>query len=437
MRFYTLLTMLLPAVTALGCSGRDSSPTEVKPEFAGGGCTTPPTITAVPTSITQPPQSSVVAAFKVANGCASTSGPWDMSATRSGAVISVGSPNPSLLTLGVGRTWNVSVPYNTGAIGPGTVLLRATMDGTPIKTSSGTQTITVAQAGGGIPFGIWDLNLAPGSVTPGPWTGGVKNSNSFTDIMNQLKWADTLHLKVWFGMAGGYGGYTTYVTHADGKVDTLFDLAKWKSKLNAHAGHYSDYLPYITKGTMQGIVLLDDLAQWNPDVSFAEVEEMARYSKSLFPALQTAVRERATILEGKAPLNSCNPTCPNGANHASYTQLDAAWAQFRSPDRGTPQEYRDSNIEAAKREKLGLILGINITNGNRFQDPDGVTRGHNVTDTQLLSWGQEFLKPGAAYSDYICGFFMWDVTYPTLESATMNSLAGQAAGHVAAPCRRR
>ena len=298
------------------------------------------------------------------------------------------------------------------------------------------QTATTQSATTGIPFGIWGLALNP--VTPGPWTGGVINSNDHTELLNKLQSAQANHLKMWFGMAGGYGGYTA--------PDGSFDLAAWKQRLDSgkadgstsgHTGtpnadgtsqyYYSQYLPFIQDGTFQGIVLLDDLKQWNPDVSFSQIEAMAAYAKMRFPALPTTVRERATELELLAPLNGCSPNCTGGANHQPYTKLDAAWAQFRW-DRAPASGFRDANIVAAQHEQLGLVLGINITHGG-----DG--NGAPVSTSNLSSWGSDLLQQGT--SDYVCAFYMWDVTYPYLSSSVMNTLATKASAHVAAPCKRR
>jgi hypothetical protein len=298
------------------------------------------------------------------------------------------------------------------------------------------QSATAQSSGTGIRFGLWGLHFP--LETSVPWTGIVRNSKSHSDVMSILASADSNHVGVWLGMAGGYGGYTT---------GTAFDLEKWKDSLDkSHApqlnpdgtsGYYQDYLPYIQDGTFQGIVLLDDLKNWNPDVSFSQVEAMAAHSKLRFPALPTAVRERATELEVMAP--AC-PSCPGG--HSPYAKLDAAWAQYRS-DRSPAPQFRDENIASAQHSKLGLLLGINIIHGDKSDSALAKdSLGGPVGATQLLDWGNAFLEPST--SDYICGFFMYDSTYihkPSVYTSTarsnMNTLANKAASHVAAPCKRR
>jgi hypothetical protein len=285
------------------------------------------------------------------------------------------------------------------------------------KTAPTSATTQSTQAG--IPFGLFDLK--PDTLPSGTiWTGAALADKNPSGVLAQLLAASNKSPRVgmWFTMAGGsHAGYT----NSDGS----FSVGKWKDSLDrghggdtlpdGTSGYYLQYLPYIQNGTFQGIMLLDDLAQFTPYPSFADIEAIAAHAKRRFPALPTAVRERATELEFRH-------------DSVPYTKLDAAWAQFRT-DRGPAASYRDANIAAAKRVKLGLILGINITDGNS---------GDNVPPDSLLAWGNELLKPGAAYSDYACGFYMWTaLDYMYLTHPNMTTLANKAKSHVAAPCKRR
>ena len=421
----------------LGLSGCGGQPDALSPSFATGTCTLTFTHIGGKTLTVQANSVNNDAGWFIKNTGAVSATITGQTVSKSGNVTAVRPINWATFpyTLAVGGQIDADLFFDAGAPGTGNV-------GMTISTSWGSKVlpnhpVVIQATATGIPFGVWGLSFTP--LTPGPWTAGVKSSNSHSDFINQLDAARANHIKgLWFGMAGSQSGFTTYRT----STDSIFDMAKWKAKIDAGhggtirpdgtSGYYLDeYLSYIQDSTLLGIVILDDITHWTDSVRFADLEEMARFAKMRFPALTTAVRERATELEKRAPLCS---SCTGG--HSPYAKLDAGWAQYRS-DRGLAATYRDQNITSATNMKLGLLLGINITDGNRFKDPDGVTRGHNVTDAQLLSWGTEFLKTGAAYSDYVCGFFMWDVTYPTLTGATMNTLAGKAASHVRSPCKRR
>ncbi|HZN98571.1 MAG TPA: hypothetical protein VFB61_12640, partial [Gemmatimonadales bacterium] len=93
MRTLPTIAALL-ASFALGCSGGGSAPIEAPED-----CTTPVTVTPEPASISVLPQSEAQAHFVVSNGCPSSSGPWNMTASGAGAVASVGTPAPSGMTL--------------------------------------------------------------------------------------------------------------------------------------------------------------------------------------------------------------------------------------------------------------------------------------------------------------------------------------------------
>ena len=81
--------------------------------------------------------------YKVSNPCTSGSFSGDLTSSRTGSVTTVGTPSPSFFSgLGPGQSVTVSVAYHVGAVGTGTVVLKATNDaGTLVRT--GTLTVTV------------------------------------------------------------------------------------------------------------------------------------------------------------------------------------------------------------------------------------------------------------------------------------------------------
>jgi hypothetical protein len=415
MRPRTMFCLLLPAT--LACSEKEPSPTEVRPEFEAT-CPSPPraTVTASPTSRTVAPNTTGSTRFFVTNNCTQTIPGSTLTSSRTGAVTSVGTPSPATVPAQApGTSATVWVTYTVGSPGSGTVVLNALSEAD--GTTSGFQTLTVGSSSG-VPYGLWGnvpTNLPNGTI----WTAGSISSKSPSFVLQQLENAQnkTPKMGMWFKLAGG--STTPYTT------DGHFDVAKWKQTLDdAHggtiqpdgtSGYYQQYLEYISDGTFLGFVLLDDLSPptFNPAVTAAEINSIAAHAKMRFPLLTTAVRERATVLEAKP-------------GHGLYPNLDAAWAQYRS-DRGTPTDYRNLEIAAASRLQLGLVMGININNG-------GTPIGTNVTPAQILSWGSVFLEPGP--SDYVCGFFMWEITYPNTTHANFTTLANMAKSHVKAPCKR-
>jgi hypothetical protein len=415
MRTSRLLSVLLPSV-ALACPGPEPSPTESRPEFAVA-CTTP-TVSANPKSVSQPAQATRQVIFTVSAACgAGAAGTWELFATRTGAVSTIAAISAGTVTLTAGQSAPVTVTYTTGNPGTGTVVLEAFIENppAPLRKSSGTLNVTVTAAATGIPFGLFGLNpitLAPGAI----WTGSHLAGQNPNTVLSMLDSASRRSVGMWFNLIGGDEQYLN--------TDKSFNFTKWKTTFDSRIGSinadgtssfYLRYLPYINNGTYQGTTLLDDLAAFNNrrGPTFAQVEAMAAHSKLRFPTLPTAVRTPATFLD----------TISGGA---PYTKLDAAWAQFRT-QRGKVTAYRATQIAAARRLQLGLVFGINVT--------QGINGDFAVPQDSLLNWGQELLK--ADSSDYACGFFMWDEQYPHLTSPHMTTLANLARNHVKAPCKRR
>jgi hypothetical protein len=280
---------------------------------------------------------------------------------------------------------------------------------------------TTTGSGSGIPFGLWTIR--PDSIVPPTiWTGGARTNQSLHDVLVQLR-NNPAHLQMWWNITSG-----DEQVFRRSKTDYRFSVQKWDSTLDAHLGQsfhsdgssfYNDSLrPYILDGTLQGHVLLDDLASFKDTVTGAvlitgaQVDSIAAYSKKRFPGLLTAARARPTQLK-------------TYSGNAPYTQLDVGWAQYRW-DQGDRAVYRDAEIAAAKFLKLGIVLGINITNG------PGETM---VAIDSVLNWGTKLMEP--VKSDYACGFIMWNITYDNVRHQNMTTLSNIAKNHVAAPCKRR
>jgi hypothetical protein len=128
---------------ALGCSSRDTFPTEAKPEFATACSPPKPHIAASPTARTQPAGARDTTKFVVKNNCTRRLTGWTLTSSRTGAVTSVTAPSRTTLPpLDPGKVVNVYVSYRVGSSGTGTVVLLAT-SGSGL-TSFGYQTVTVS-----------------------------------------------------------------------------------------------------------------------------------------------------------------------------------------------------------------------------------------------------------------------------------------------------
>ena len=165
-------------------------------------------------------------------------------------------------------------------------------------------------------------------------------------------------------------------------------------------------------------------------MSRADIEEMARYSESIWPTLPTAVRATAEWL---------------GRGDTTYTSLDIAWAQWAGPHIGagtglTPQQFRDENVARAKELELGLVFGMNYLNGG-----DG-SSGIPGTDPHPELWqmsAAEVANVGTvlAGAPYACALLSWrhDAGFESRPEvrAALDSVARVAAERGGTSCTRR
>jgi hypothetical protein len=181
-------------------------------------------------------------------------------------------------------------------------------------------------------------------------------------------------------------GRDSYVKNADG----TFSLSKWKSLVSQYRN--LNLAPFINDGTIIGHYLIDEphrAQRWGGKaISYNTLEEMAKFSKTLWPGLNTMVRVAPSWLAG-----------------ASFTwrYVDAGWTQYRATQ-GNAANWVRAEAAAAGREGLGLVVGLNVLDGG-----DGSSRIRGTTSgkwamsaTEIRNYGSAMLSVSAA-----CAFFSW------------------------------
>ena len=242
-----------------------------------------------------------------------------------------------------------------------------------LTTSEASASAAVSFAGG-IPIGTF--------AQPTPTFGSIYNGAKLTlkpwQLMPTLAAVRARGGRVTLMLAGS----STHYVDGNGH----FDLRKWKARVARF--RVKNFSSYINDGTIIGHYLLDepnDPNNWNGRmVSQATVEEMARYSKQIWPKLPTIVRTESSYMAKWS---------------GTYRHLDAAWAQYvhRKGDVGA---FLSRNIADARRKGLGLVVGLNILRGGPNLAP--------MTASQVRTWGSALLS-----SKYPCAFISWqyDATY--------------------------
>jgi hypothetical protein len=218
---------------------------------------------------------------------------------------------------------------------------------------------------GGIPMGMY---AQPTSTFGDRFNGGFRN------IFPQYLLRELADIKARGGKAVlTFAGHPRFYTDVDG----YFSLSMWKSRVDLFRS--VNFSPYVADGTIVAHYLIDepnDGANFNGrPVPPATLEQMAQYSKQIWPELLTVVRVDAGYL---------------GFDHR---YLDAAWAQYVYR-KGNPADYIKRNVEDAQARRLGLVTGLNVLKGG--------INGAKMTASQVQEWGSTLLA-----STYPCAFLSW------------------------------
>ena len=253
---------------------------------------------------------------------------------------------------------------------------------------------------GGIPFGTF---AQPNEEFGSRYNGAMRI------IGPQMLLSDLAAIKARGGrvVVNLAGGQRTF-RDADGH----FSFALWKQRVDRFRG--IDFSSYVDDGTVIAHYLVDepnDPANWSGvPISGATLDQMAQYSKQLWPKMATVVRAYPDYLAKWS---------------GTYQYLDAAWAQYVYR-KGPADEFIARSVSDAKSKGLGLVVGLNILRGG----PDGAA----MTASQVQAWGSALLS-----SSYPCAFISWEYDSRYLGAGAvqdaMDALRAKAQNRSTAGCR--
>jgi hypothetical protein len=281
----------------------------------------------------------------------------------------------------VKKSCGQSEPVVTGPVsGPEDSPTTSPTDPIPEKPSEPDQPEVPSSSGRGIVFGQFRMSNTLLSST---YTGAFRLPGP-GDIMGTLASA----------RARG-GAILIQLSNHDSNVknsDGTFNLGKWKAQVARFKG--MNFNSYISDGTLIGHYMLDepdDPTNWGGKrIPPAVVEEMARYSKQLWPGLTTFIRSKPSYMVSTG---------------TRFTALDAAWAMYESWQRPTDvSTWLREQVTIAKQAGLGLMVGLNVLDGGtRESGIRGFTSSmgrYAMSANQVRSWGSILLN-----EPYVCGFF--------------------------------
>lgn len=286
------------------------------------------------------------------------------------------------------------------AIGASSIFAVAVPTATASAQAARTRAAGVAR---GMPFGPWRL---PDSLFRAPYTATVLALHPH-DAIARLEAARRARLKVIVILERSRRHHQN--------PDKSFSLPTWKKEIERFRG--VDFAPYVADGTLLGHKLIDephDPSNWSGSpVPYSTIEAAAAFSKALWPTLATGVSSPPTFLAD-----------------ARWTHLDWGFAQYR-PKKGEIGAWLANEVEASRRSGLGLVLSLNVLDGNGANRP--------MSAEELRRFGLVLAaEPGA------CALTMWkyddeDPSYferPDVLLA-VDAIAHAAAARAARPCARR
>jgi hypothetical protein len=265
----------------------------------------------------------------------------------------------------------------------------------------------------GIPFGPAQMpakSFSPefsGTIYPASALGSAPSS-----LLDTLEKARRVNARL----------YVNFTGNEDALVDEKgFSLPIWKQRVDRF--RHLDLRSYIEDGTIIGHFINDepnDPSNWNGTrISPALVEEMAKYSKEIWPTMPTMVGVWPSYLMGQ-----------------QFQYLDAARVHYHIRF-GSLEAFIADHTRDAKALGLALVSGLNLLNGGTGESgiPGRKEGKFAMSAREITNWGNAVMA-----DPYICAFVMWEHDEKYLARADIKTalaeLKKKAEAHPEQACRR-
>ena len=229
-------------------------------------------------------------------------------------------------------------------------------------------------SGAGVPFGAYGLPLEQVGVY-----GGAGRTVTPDNVLATVRAARQEGARVIIRMV------VDGVKNSDG----TFSLTKWKAALDRYGS--VDLASFASDGTIAGHVLVQspqNAKQWGGKaISYATLDEMARYSRLRWAAMPTLVDAPATWL---------------ARNPVDWKHLDAASSTYAASF-GDASSWVTSQASAARGAGLGFLAEMNVLNGGTSASGiRGTISGkYAMSASQLRNWGSTILGV-----NHVCGLVL-------------------------------
>ena len=296
----------------------------------------------------------------------------------------------------------------------------------PLDPATGPASGTIVRSG--IPLGPPKLPKA----LYGEIFTGTKLAVTPESAADELNAARSESMRVFVILVGSQGHYKS--------SDGTFDIDRWKSVVDEFRD--VDFTEFVTDGTVVGHQLVSEAkaqAQWGGSVISNNVlDEMARYSKEIWPTMPTVIRTDPSDLEEHAA--AFGTPWPGW----KWRYLDAASARYLVR-KGRVEDFAATEQASARRQRLALVVGLNVLSGGDGSSGIQSPRPGRwaMSPAELWQYGSTMLLETTP-----CAFEMWryetsgsafeDVVYfrrPEINEAVLE-LAAMASRRPARLCRR-
>jgi hypothetical protein len=273
---------------------------------------------------------------------------------------------------------------------------------------------------GGTPVHV-GLAIGPNHIPPAKFGSSLFTGTQITAttdsgrtcLMSDLAAARRANVRVFISFTGSEQHYRD----ANG-----FSVPMWKARVDRYRN--LDLTPYIADGTIIAHLIMDEPADpgnWSGKVvALSDIEEIAAYSKQIWPTMPTMIRSWPEYLKGY-----------------EFKHLDAIW--FHYLDRWAPLDgYIAEHYATARSLGLNIVGGLNVMNGGSSGSGiPGKHAGKNAMSAdEIRSWGEKLLaEPGT------CAFLFWEYNEAYLSrpdiKAAMQEIVDKAKSYPTRSCAKQ
>lgn len=256
--------------------------------------------------------------------------------------------------------------------------------------------LSVTMLIGAVPAANADVPFGPNDLAPRlygrPYTG-TKLYVIPSRAVRKLRQARRNGVRVILKLAGEQEHYQ--------KADGSFDFDAWKARVDLFRGVKLGQ--FIKDGTIVAHQLVSEAKaddQWGGTVITNDVlDDMARYSTSIWPSMPTLVRvDPVDLVEDAAGRDQ---PWPGGW---TWRYLDAASARY-SARKGSAARFAKREQASADRQRLALAIGMNVLSGGNGSSGIRSPEQHDawaMSPRELRTYAAALLDNSKA-----CAFEVW------------------------------